>query len=615
MGIDGGIGTLARPALMSRLVDNRSVASAALLAALIAVPTLAVHFTLTGGMVSTVINFLVLLIAVLSLSVYTGGSGILSFGHAAFMLLAAQISATLTLAPALKKSAMPLLPQFIHETQLGLGLALLIAVVAVAAIAWLVGQPIARLAGSSAAISTLGLLIIANSLVIGAQGVTRGSQALYGLQKMVDIPVALGFAILAIFIARVYRDSMAGLKLRAVRENEPAALSVGIDPARERMIAWVVSGALAAISGVLMAHFLTVFSPREFYFDLTFAVIAMLVIGGMTSVSGGVLGAGLVTVMIEILRRAENGFDLGLFSVPQFFGLTQVGLSLVILFTLYKRREGLLGHAELTPLKMIRPAAAEAASPRAEPGTLRVADAEKAYGGVKAVDRVSFTLNTGEILGLIGPNGSGKTTLLGCIAGTHRATGGSVTLDGADITALPPQKIARLGIGRTFQTIRLFANLTCLENVVAALAERHRGWPRAALQREAQRLLEDLKIGDLWSMPAGTLAYGQQRRVEIARALAIEPKFMLLDEPAAGMNDSESEDLLRILAWLVERRGLGLLIVDHDLKMMMRLCPRIIVLNKGQLIADGSPEQIQRDAGVREAYLGRRHGTVASEDQ
>lgn len=594
-------------ALASRLADSRSLASAAALAALVAAPCLLIAATLSGGPVTTTTNFLVLLVAVLALSVYTGGSGILSFGHAAFMLLAAQISATLTMAPALKRSALPLVPTFLHEAQLGLVGALLIAVAMVALLAWLVGLPICRLAGSSAAIATLGLLIIANSVVIGSQGFTRGSQAMYGVPRLVDVPVALAFAVLAIVVARAYRDSMAGLKLRAVRENEPAALAVGIDPARERLLAWVLSGVLAALSGVLMAHFLTVFSPKEFYFDLTFAVIAMLVIGGMTSVSGAVLGAGLVTVMIEILRRLENGFDLGPIAVPQFFGLTQVGLSLVILLTLYKRREGLLGHAELLPLRPRRPVASTRGPQRAPAAALQVSDVSKAYGGVLAVDRVSFTLKTGEILGLIGPNGSGKTTLLGCIAGTHRATGGAVLLDGAEITALAPQQVARRGIGRTFQTIRLFANLTCLENVVAALAERHRAWSRAALEAEGQRLLEELKIGDLWSMPAGTLAYGQQRRLEIARALAIEPNFMLLDEPAAGMNEAESDDLLQILAWLVEQRGLGLVIVDHDLKLIMRLCPRILVLNKGQLIAEGAPSEIQRDAAVREAYLGRRH--------
>jgi len=166
---------------------------------------------------------------------------------------------------------------------------------------------------------------------------------------------------------------------------------------------------------------------------------------------------------------------------------------------------------------------------------------------------------------------------------------------------------ARLGIARTFQNIRLFTHLTVLENVVAALAQRHGAARRGALEAWALGLLDELKIADLAGREAGTLPYGQQRRLEIARALALEPRFMLLDEPAAGMNEAETAELLGILGWLVKQRGLGLLIVDHDMQLIMRLCHRIAVLNKGQLIALGTPAEVQCDPAVREAYLGRRH--------
>jgi branched-chain amino acid transport system permease protein len=589
--------------------------SAGLLCAIVAVPSLAIYIAFTGPLVTTTTNFLVILTAVLALGMFSGNSGILSFGHCAFMALGAQISATFTISPALKKSAFPLLPDVILQSQLGLPLALLIAVLAVGAVAYVIGKVICRMDGSSASIATLGLLIIVESLIVAAQGYTRGNQAVYGVPKLTSLPVALVLALLAIAVVRVFRDSRPGLLLRATRDNAPAALSIGIDVAAQRLHAWVLSAMIAAMSGAMMAHFLTVFSPKQFYFDLTFAIIAMLVVGGMMSVSGAVLGALLVTLMIEVLRRLENGFALGPVTVPQIFGLTQIGLSIAILVTLYKRREGLLAFAELNLLKRAAPTASDRTPERAPPGQLEIAGLRKAYGGVVAVDNVSFALGTGEILGLIGPNGSGKTTLLGCIAGTHMPDGGSVLLDSKSIGGQPSDRIARLGIGRTFQTVRLFANLTCLENVVAALTERHPRWSGPELEAEAKRLLEELKIGDLWSQTAGTLPYGQQRRLEIARALAIDPKFMLLDEPAAGMNDAESEDLLQILGWLVEQRGLGLLIVDHDLKLIMRLCPRIVVLNKGQMIAEGSPAEIQGNADVQQAYLGRRHGAERSPRQ
>ena len=228
----------------------------------------------------------------------------------------------------------------------------------------------------------------------------------------------------------------------------------------------------------------------------------------------------------------------------------------------------------------------------------------KAYGGLQALKDVSFTVGTGEILGLIGPNGSGKSTLLACIAGTHPVTAGTVHMGGQPITGLPPHDIARAGLARTFQTVRLFNDLSVMENVLAAIvARRHAS--KLAPEDEASRLLHELGVADLADRRAGDLAYGQGRRVEIARALALNPAFLLLDEPAAGMNEAETENLLQVLRSLCAERGLRLIIVDHDMRLIMRLCHRIIVLDKGQVIADGVPDAVKSDPGVREAYLGR----------
>ena len=228
----------------------------------------------------------------------------------------------------------------------------------------------------------------------------------------------------------------------------------------------------------------------------------------------------------------------------------------------------------------------------------------KAYGGLQALKDVSFTVGTGEILGLIGPNGSGKSTLLACIAGTHPVTAGTVHMGGQPITGLPPHDIARAGLARTFQTVRLFNDLSVMENVLAAIvARRHAN--KLAPEDEASRLLHELGVADLADRRAGDLTYGQGRRVEIARALAVNPAFLLLDEPAAGMNEAETENLLQVLRSLCAERGLRLIIVDHDMRLIMRLCHRIIVLDKGQVIADGVPDAVKSDPGVHEAYLGR----------
>jgi len=238
--------------------------------------------------------------------------------------------------------------------------------------------------------------------------------------------------------------------------------------------------------------------------------------------------------------------------------------------------------------------------------SLSLRGVSKHFAGLHALDGVSFELQRGEILGLIGPNGSGKTTLINVVTGLLPATGGGVFVDGAEITNRKPHHVAHAGLARTFQTIRLFRELTVLENVEVAAVSM--GLSRRDARRQALEVLEEIGIAAWVDMPAGVLPYGLERRVEVARALATRPKFLFLDEPAAGLNEDESEELLRVLADIPARKNLGLLIVDHDMRLIMRLCHRLHVLNFGRTIGEGTPEEVRRIPAVLQAYLGKAAG-------
>lgn len=234
---------------------------------------------------------------------------------------------------------------------------------------------------------------------------------------------------------------------------------------------------------------------------------------------------------------------------------------------------------------------------------LIVRDLTKDFAGLRAVDGVSFAVQPGEILGLIGPNGSGKTTTINVITGLLHITSGSVHLGSLQMTGWPPHKIARAGLARTFQIVRLFKDFTVRENVEVAVVASGRARGKQVSDR-ATSALRQLGILDLAQLPARVLPQGEERLVEIARAIATEPRFLLLDEPGAGLNDAEIETFLPTLQRLRGDIGCGILVVDHDMRLIMNLCDRIHVLNYGKTIAEGTPEQVRTEPAVIEAYLG-----------
>lgn len=569
--------------------------------------------TVGGGPERIIIVFCISLIVVLGIGIYSGNSGILSFGHLAFMGIGAYLSGILTMPVAMKSVTLPNLPDFLAEAQFGLIGALVVSALAVMAFAFVVGLVISKLDGSAATIATLGLLVIVHGLIIGARDFTRGSQSFFGVPRLTDITIAALCAILALVAARLFRDSVPGLKLRASRDDDLAARAMGVNVRRQRLLSWVVSAGVVAIAGALLGHFLGAFSVKKFYFVDTFALLAMLIVGGMATVSGALAGAALITLVTEFLRRLESGIEIFGFQTPEIFGTTQIGIGLIILVVMYRRSGGLLGRLEwdeiLVPLNRLRPRPKASAAPpafSAAEGSLEADDIAKNFDGLRALDGVSLSIRTGEIVGLIGPNGSGKTTLLNALSAVLPATSGAIRIDGRDVSRLTADRMADLGIGRTFQNIRLFTTMTVRENVsVAAL----NAWPSAATSAVGTRIdraLAAMGLEDVAEVQASTLSYGDQRRVEIARALALEPRFLFLDEPAAGMNREETDSLMDDLKSLCARFGMGILIVDHDLPLIMRLCDRVVVLNEGKVIAEGDPRSVQKNPDVVRAYLGTK---------
>lgn len=591
---------------------NASVDAAALVAILALVALAASIFG--GAAVQRMVTYAaIMLTAVLGLQIFSGNTGIVSFGHAGFVGLGAYATGILTMPAALQRTALRDLPQFLAGHELSFVAALAVVLVLAVLIGLLTGMPLLRLSGSGASIATLALLIIIYTVLVASREITRGSQPFYGVPREVGLWTAVLVASLVIVMARLFRETVFGLAARAAADDERGAAAVGVDNRTARLAAWILGVVAAMAAGAMMAQFLGAFSPRDFYFDLGFTMLAMLIVGGMNSSLGAFAGVAITIAVIETVRRFEGGGEVLGFQLPVLFGLTQGVLAVAMILVIWRRPAGLFGDRELNLLRRngSAPVAASGERPlRIASGRIGVDHLTRRYAGVIAVDDVTLSFATDVIAGIIGPNGAGKTTLLNMIAGDVQPTAGTVAI-GVAISRPSPFRFARSGIARTFQNIRIFPRMTVLENVVVAARQVE---PTIAMaEAAAMRELVRMGLETFVDHPAASLAYGLRRRLEVARALVLKPRFLLLDEPAAGMNAVETGELVAILSTVRAERHIGIILIEHDMRLVMNLCERIVVIDHGRVIADGAPADVQSNAAVIAAYLGSRTARAHTE--
>ena len=341
---------------MAGAMDNwvaRALIGAALLTAIVAIIVILVDAFGTATDRRIAMAFLINLVVVTGLQIYVGNSGVMSFGHVAFMALGAYGAALFTANPVVKARSIPDAPAFIVESEVGFIAGAIIGIVVAAIFAIIVGVTIVRLSGAAAAVATFGILVVVFTILSNSDQITRGAKAFSGIPPHSTLWWGLAFVAFSFVVARLLRDSGLGLGLRSSREDELAARASGVDVARARLVMWVASAAIAGLGGALYAHFVLAILPKAFHFQLTFFVVTMVIVGGH-SVAGALVGAGSVTLIAEFLRRAENGFAIGPLSLDNAPGLTTIVLGLVIVVMMIVRPKGLLGRWELDELLMVR---------------------------------------------------------------------------------------------------------------------------------------------------------------------------------------------------------------------------------------------------------------------
>ncbi len=549
----------------------------------------------------------------LGLNLVVGYAGLLDLGYAAFYAIGAYTTAILSTAAHLS----------FWET-----LPFAIAFSAIAGV--IVGYPTLRLRSDYLAIVTLGFGEIVRITATNL-GFTGGPNGIYGIPpasifgyqfvtENSQYYLALAFLLVVLFFTRHLARSRLGRAWLSLREDESASEAVGVPSVRVKLWAYVFGAIFGGFAGAFFAARLSAISPDSFTYTQSVNILIVVVLGGMASFPGVLLGAGVVVGLPEILRFISN------------WRLFVFALGLIALMLL--RPQGLWPAASRAhdPFRNLGPPGddedglARTRAP-ADPNApaLEVEGLRRRFGGVLAVDDVSFRVDRGQIVSIIGPNGAGKTTVFNCITGVTRPDAGKVELGGRSVRGMQPHDIVGAGLARTFQGIRLFKALPAFENVLVGMYTRQRAGILGSLlhtrserreERESLRRtrawLSFVGLEEIAGVKASELAYGDQRRLEIARALASEPDVLLLDEPAAGMNPSEKRDLMGLVRRI---RGLGVTVVliDHDMNLVMGVSDRVVVIDRGRKIAEGTPEEIQHNQQVVDAYLGSDGGDVDDE--
>jgi branched-chain amino acid transport system permease protein len=572
-------------------------------------------------------------LVVLGLNLLIGSTGQVSLGHAAFFGIGAYLSAIAS-----------------TTWQWPLICSLLFSLTAVGIVGCLLAIPTLKLEGHYLVMATLGFNIIVSILLEQMDSITGGPSGFPGIPQLrfgsfvIDSDFkfyAFIWPLLLVLFALTLNlnDSRIGRAFKAIHEKELTAEAMGIASHKYKVAVFVLSTLYAGLAGFCYAHYVTFISPKTFDIFYSVQVVTMVVVGGMGSLWGGLAGAALLTAMPEVLHQFEDWYVLiyGLILMSVLVFLPK-GL-LPALSAIPRGRQRKASRSRPSPVDHAKPgdgpashffrqqpersAMALSGKHREPPSTrpaLQLRGVSLSFGGLQALTNIEMDVRAGEIVALIGPNGAGKTTVLNIISGLLRPNEGDVLLNGKSLLGSAPHAIASLGVGRTFQTVQVYQAFSVLENALLGYhtagntgflsAYLHLGRERreeTRLRQTALQLLDDFDLADKAGAPIEQLSLVEKKLLELARALALAPSVLLLDEPVGGLNPRESAILVSYLRHLREH-GMGTLLVEHDMNVVMSLADRVVVLQHGNQIAVGTPRQVQADPRVIAAYLGKKSG-------
>ncbi len=522
------------------------------------------------------IDVLIAILFATSLHFIMGPGGMHSFGHAAYFGLGAYGAA--------------LMVKFLGAP---MGIALLAAPALAFVGALLFGWFAVRLSGVYLAMLTLAFAQIVWSIVFQWEDITGGSNGILGIWPRAPFDsrpafylLTLALVVAGVLLLRRFLFAPFGYAMRAGRDSPLRAEAIGLDVKRVHWIGFAVAGAFCGVAGGLFAYAKGTISPEVVAVSRSIDGMVMVLLGGLQTLTGPIVGASVFAVLQDTIMR-QTAFWRGLLGV--------IILMLVLAFP-----SGIVGAIG----KSVCGAESSAVS------ILSIRSLSKTFGGVHAVDNVSFDLGEGEFLAMIGPNGAGKSTCFNMINGQLEPDGGEILFRGQSISGLQPRQIWRLGVGRTFQIAATFGSMTVAENVQMALishaGETYRAWRPAAAHHRARalELLQQVGMADAADRACRVLAYGDVKRVELAIAIANEPRLLLMDEPTAGMAPRERNELIALVKKLVVERGISVLFTEHSMDVVFAYADRILVLARGMLIADGTAESIRDNPEVQQVYLG-----------